>query len=130
MKKEIIIDGNNFSTLEEFYNEVDRKFTKELDFKTGHNLNAFSDILTGGFGVHEYEESIKVIWSNAQKSEINFGWDATIEFLNNKIKTCHSSDIDVVKEDIKRAEKHLGDTLYHCLVNIILTHEHIELIIQ
>ena len=66
---QIIIDGNNFNTLEGFYKEVDNKFTKNLDWETGHNLNAFNDILKGGFGVHEYGEAITIRWKNFSRSQ-------------------------------------------------------------
>jgi RNAse (barnase) inhibitor barstar len=60
----VIIDGNNFSDLESFYDEIDRVLTKDLNFKTGHNLDAFYDILCGDFGVFSYSESLKLIWAN------------------------------------------------------------------
>ena len=58
------IDGNNFSDLEGFYNEIDKILTKDLNWKTGHNLDAYNDLLRGGFGVHEYEEPIVLRWIN------------------------------------------------------------------
>lgn len=42
-----IIDGDDFSDLETFYVEVDKVLTLGLDIKTGHNLDAFNDILGG-----------------------------------------------------------------------------------
>ena len=38
------IDGNNFSDLEGFYNEIDKILTKDLNWKTGHNLDAYNDL--------------------------------------------------------------------------------------
>ena len=46
--KQIILDGNNFSNIEEFYDEIDRLLTKDLGWKTGHNLDAFNDLQTAG----------------------------------------------------------------------------------
>lgn len=68
-KQTIIINGNNFYDLETFYDEVDRVLTKDLNWKTGHNLDAFNDLLRGGFGAYEYEEPIKIIWTNINKSK-------------------------------------------------------------
>jgi len=68
-RKTIIIDGNNFSDLETFFDEIDRVLTKDLTWKTGHNMNAFNDLLLGGFGVYEYEEPVKIVWINFKKSE-------------------------------------------------------------
>jgi len=47
--------------------------TKDLDWKTGHNLNAFNDLLRGGFGVYEYEEPIKLVWTNFSNSKKTLG---------------------------------------------------------
>jgi RNAse (barnase) inhibitor barstar len=99
-KKTLIIDGKNFETLEEFYSETDKVLTKGLTWDTGHNLNAFNDLLRGGFGVHEYEEPIKLIWRNSNKSKFDL---------------------------IERRE---NETLYEILVSIIKDHEHIEFVEQ
>lgn len=71
--KEIIIDGNNFLTIEEFYNEMDKLLTKDLHWKTGHNLDAFNDLLRGGFGQHEYGEAIIIKWLHYEKSKKALG---------------------------------------------------------
>jgi RNAse (barnase) inhibitor barstar len=69
----IIINGDNFSDLESFYDEIDRVLTKNLDWQTGHNLNAFNDLLRGGFGVLEYEEPVKIIWTKYSESKKKLG---------------------------------------------------------
>ena len=40
MMRTYIIDGNKFSNIEGFYDEIDLIMTKGISFKTGHNLNA------------------------------------------------------------------------------------------
>lgn len=72
-KQTIIINGDNFSDLESFYDEIDRVLTKDLDWETGHNLNAFNDLLRGGFGVYEYEEPVKIIWTKFSESKRRLG---------------------------------------------------------
>ncbi len=99
-KMTLIIDGNNFETLEEFYSEADKVLTKGPTWDTGHNLNAFNDLLRGGFGIHDYEEPIKLIWKNSTKSK---------------------SDLIVRREN---------EAVYNILVSIIKGHEHIEFIEQ
>ena len=71
--KTFVLDGNRFDDLEGFYCEIDRLLTKDLDWETGHNLNAYEDLLCGGFGVHEYEEPIKIQWVNYKKSKQDLG---------------------------------------------------------
>ena len=79
-KQIIIINGNNFSDLESFFDEIDRVLTKDLDWQTGHNLNAFNDLLRGGFGVYEYEESVKIVWTDFYNSKDKLG-DELIDTL-------------------------------------------------
>lgn len=95
-KKTIVINGNNFSNLEQFYVEVDRVLTKDLGWRTGHNLDAFNDLLCGGFGVFGYDESIRLVWENSAKSK-------------NELT------------DIRQ-----GQTVYEILLEIIKSHEHID----
>jgi len=47
-KRRYSIDGRTFSTLEEFYGEVSRVLIPGESW--GRNLDAFNDILRGGFG--------------------------------------------------------------------------------
>jgi RNAse (barnase) inhibitor barstar len=83
-KQTITINGDNFHDLETFYNEIDKVLTKDLDWQTGHNLNAFNDLLRGGFGVYDYEEPIKLVWINFSHSIQTLGKeliDALVEII-------------------------------------------------
>lgn len=84
-KKTLVINANNFSTLEQFYDEAVAVLTKDLNWKTGHNLDAFNDLLRGGFGVHNYREPIVLIWQNAGKSRMDLS-EPTYETLVNIIR--------------------------------------------
>ena len=53
-----------------FYDEVERVFTFGLDRKIGRNLNAFNDILRGGFGRHEYGQPIHIQWLAYEKASV------------------------------------------------------------
>jgi RNAse (barnase) inhibitor barstar len=96
----IIINGGNFADIDGFYNEIDNVFTSELDWRTGHNLNAFNDILQGGFGIYEYQDSIQIVWTNSVKSKKDLS-----DLIDNK-------------------------TLYQIITDIIKDQNHIELIEQ
>lgn len=59
-RQEFTIDGRHFFTMAGFYDEIESVFTCGLDWKSGRNLNAFNDILRGGFGRHEYGQPIHI----------------------------------------------------------------------
>lgn len=77
----LTIDGNRFSDLETFYSEMDRILTKDLNWQTGHNLDALNDLLRGGFGVYGYEEPVKITWTNFRRSQKNLGSGLTQEIV-------------------------------------------------
>lgn len=116
-KRTIIIDGNNFSDLETFYTEIDRVMTKDLGWDTGHNLDAFNDLLRGGFGVFDYGEPIILIWKNNSKSRVDLGVEATRKYYEYR-----NSEDDEPDEPVSKNEQ----TLYEIIAEIISRHEHIE----
>lgn len=126
MKKLIVIDGNNFNNLEEFYDEISKLFTDGCLW--GRNLDAFSDILMGGFGVFDEPEEIKVKWINCAKSKIDLGYPETLVWLNKKIKTCHPSNINNVKQEISEAQQNKGQTLFDIIVEIISEDIELEMV--
>lgn len=90
MKQTITIDGTHFSTIDEFFDEIDTLLTKNLSWKTEHNMDSFHDLLRGGFGMHETGEEIEFYWIHADKSQQDFGYDATVlyweKFFKNVIQ--------------------------------------------
>ena len=98
--KTFILDGNNFSNMEGFYCEIDKLLTKNLKWKTGHNLNAFNDLLRGGFNVHEYNEPITIRWINYAKSKKDLG-DEMVLIILEIMLDCDDSDHNVKVELVR-----------------------------
>jgi RNAse (barnase) inhibitor barstar len=66
--REYVFDGNKFNSPKTFFKYSEGILTYELSWETGRNLNAFNDLLHGGFGRHDAGEIIKVKWINMGKS--------------------------------------------------------------
>jgi RNAse (barnase) inhibitor barstar len=64
------IDGSRFSTLERFYDEVSRVLLPGAEW--GHNLDAFNDILRGGFGTPDGGFILR--WRNVGLSRERLGY--------------------------------------------------------
>ena len=73
MKKRYEIDSTNFSNREEFYDEISTKLIPGREW--GRNLDAFNDILNGGFGTPE--EGFVLVWRNSNISRRKIGADFT-----------------------------------------------------
>jgi len=123
----IKLNGDRFSNLEEFYNEVENQLTRNINFKFGRNLDAFNDILRGGFGVFEFEEPIELIWLNSDKSKADLGFSETIRLLESMIQNCHPANRRSIEKELELAKRLEGENLFDKIVQIIKTHKHIKL---
>ncbi len=112
------IDGTKFSTLEEFYEEISKVLIPEAEW--GRNLDAFNDILRGGFGTPETGFTIK--WVNSEISRERLGYIETVRQLQKRLKTCHSSNREYVSEELAKAKNQEGTTVFDWLVEIIKIH--------
>lgn len=120
MRYKITIDGTHFSTIDEFYNEMDKLLTKNLSWKTGHNMDAFHDLLRGGFGVHEVGEGIDFYWVHTNKSRQDLGYEATVLYWEKILQNCHPSNCEKIMQKIELAQSNQGETLFDIIVTEIL----------
>ena len=67
----IYLDGSVISDMKSFYEEADRKLTK--DFVSGRNFAAFNDLLRGGFGLFRLGEPIVLHWTDFTNSSGKLG---------------------------------------------------------
>jgi RNAse (barnase) inhibitor barstar len=111
------IDGERFATLEEFYSEIDRIMHLSA---WGRNLDAFNDILRGGFGTPE--EGFTIRWKNHNVSRERLGYPETVRQISLRLERCHPSNRETVLQHLKDAEQGRNQTAFDWLVDIIRKH--------
>ncbi len=72
-EKWIFIDGRDIHTLNDFFVQIEQKLTSKTDFKRVRNMNAFNNLLWGGFGIHEYGAPLHIVWIYAERSRQALG---------------------------------------------------------
>lgn len=112
------IDGAEFSSIEDFYDQISRKLIPNTSW--GRNLNAFNDILRGGFGTPRGGFILQ--WKNSQISKERLGYDETVRQLRARLLRCPSENRSRVAQELADAEKHEGETVFDWLVQIIRKH--------
>lgn len=113
----LVIDGSRFGDLDGFA----REFTKLLVDYTWHgNLDAFNDILRGGFGTPKGGFTLR--WLNSQQSRQALGWEATVKWYEQTLTTCHPSHRERLRTELDRARRHEGTTLFDWIIEIIRAH--------
>jgi RNAse (barnase) inhibitor barstar len=112
------IDGSRFATLEGFYDEVSRVLIPGADW--GRNLDAFNDILRGGFGTPDGGFVLR--WVNSDASRERLGHAETVRQLERRLQRCHPSNRPSVAQDLEQARRGEGATVFEWLLDIIAVH--------
>jgi RNAse (barnase) inhibitor barstar len=112
------IDGQEFSNLEEFYDVVSRVLIPGAEW--GRNLDAFNDILRGGFGTPE--GGFILHWKNSAESQERLAYPETIRQFEKRLTRCHRSNRGHVAKDLEEARRNSGPTVFDWLVEIIQVH--------
>lgn len=113
----LIIDGATFSDFEGFQQALSALLT---DYEWHGNLDAFNDILRGGFGTPESGWILR--WLNSDLSREALGYDATVKHLEQLLNTCHPSNISLMRQRIETARRTEGPTLFATIIEIIRIH--------
>ena len=77
--------------------------------------------------MYEYEEPVRLIWLHSDKSRKDLGWDETVKYLSAKLTTSRLANVESLKADLALAKTHTGKTLFELIIDIIESHNHIEL---
>jgi RNAse (barnase) inhibitor barstar len=112
------IDASRFTTLEGFFEEIGRVLIPDRVW--GHNLDAFNDILRGGFGTPA--EGFTIEWRSHTLSRERLGYEETIRQLKRRLEKCHPQNRDSVSTDLTLAQSHVGPTVFDWLIEIIRRH--------
>lgn len=113
----LLIDGSLFADLAGFAEQ----FSAHLDDYTWRdNLDAFNDILRGGFGTPEGGFTLR--WEHSDLSRVRLAHAAMAERLEKVLAKCHSTNRPRVSEELDAARRGEGPTLFDELVEIIRAH--------
>jgi hypothetical protein len=113
----LVIDGGHFSDLDGFTREFSRLL---VNYTWRGNLDAFNDLLRGGFGTPENGWMLR--WFNSELSRSALGYEATIQRLEWVLLTCHPSHRLNIEDRIRRARRGQGPTLFDEIVDTIREH--------
>lgn len=117
------LEGARFATLEGFFAEVGRVLIPGAAW--GRNLDAFDDILRGGFGTPP--GGFTLVWRDAARSRRTLGYPETVRQLEQRLARCHPSNRALVAAELALARRGAGPTVFDWLTAIIAQHDDIAL---
>jgi RNAse (barnase) inhibitor barstar len=120
MKQLYEINGNDFSTLEEFFALICRILFTETNYSGKTNLDALNDMFRGGFGTPENGFILR--WVNSKLSRQRLGYSETVKQLEKRLTECHPRNVNHFTEQLDQARRQLGPTVFDWLIDIIEIH--------
>ena len=130
MAKRICIDGNNISNKKSLYQEINRVFMADEDWKIGESLDAINDLFYGGFGLIKGNEPVELIWKNFNHNKELFGFDFTLDFYKEKLKQPEIFSTKIIQKNINDLENGKSLSYFDMILEIIAEHENITLIAE
>jgi RNAse (barnase) inhibitor barstar len=116
--REYVLAGSKIEPLEDFYDEVSRVLLPGACW--GRNLNAFNDILRGGFGTPK--EGFTLRWAHSRASRKALGYSETARQLKRRFAECHALNRETVSIELAHARSGAGPTVFDWLGEIIREH--------
>jgi RNAse (barnase) inhibitor barstar len=111
-----IVDGANFSNLEEFWKEIERIFSFTVSNIEGfkRSFSSLRDLLA------ILPKDTIVVWKNSKLSVKRLGFAETINMLQETQKNCHPSWNEIITKEIELAQYNLGETIFDVVVKIFV----------
>ncbi|MBF8458221.1 ribonuclease inhibitor [Kaistella sp. G5-32] len=126
--KQFFIKGENIKDISAFYEEMNRLFMRNEDWKIGASLDALDDLFYGGFGEIKGNEDVELIWQHFQENRKVLGLETTLEFYEKKLRSPEIFNSKLIQEKIKELNEGTGQTYFEIILKIISDHPNIHLI--
>ncbi|GAB3352662.1 hypothetical protein GCM10027566_12270 [Arachidicoccus ginsenosidivorans] len=125
--KQVEIQGSHIFDIASFYEEINRVFMQQEDWKLGQTLDGFNDLLYGGFGLLNPSEEISLIWKDIQSSKAALGLETTRKYYLGKLAPKSPFNKNHFKAALQQLEAGQGKTYFDLIIEIIEAHPNIHL---
>lgn len=96
------------------------------DWKLGNSLDAFNDLLYGGFGAIEGGERVTLVWQQMEKNRLDLGYEVTRQYYEEKFLAHSAFNKDYFREKLEALNNGTGQTYFDMLLEIIADHPNIR----
>ena len=128
MAQEILITGSNIHDITSFYREINRVFMHNENWQIGESLDAFNDLLYGGFGAMDNNETVNILWKDIELSKKALDYEATKAYYLNKLQPSSPFNKQYFSAKLKELEAGVGETYFDIVMKILSEHSNIILV--
>jgi len=128
MVKQIEIQGSAVNDIASFYEEINRVFMEGEDWTIGQNLDAFNDLLVGGYGALQGAQSVDLVWYDMDHSQQALGHQTTRAYYLDKLRPGSPYNKKLFEEKLAALESGRGETYFDTILAILSEHPIIKVI--
>ena len=128
MVKQIEIEGNSINDIASFYEEINRVLMAEESWIIGHSLDAFDDLLFGGYGTLQGTQSVELLWYHMDHSRQALGDQTTRVYYLDKLRPGSPYNKKRVEEKLAALERGTGETHFVNILTILADNPRISVI--
>ncbi len=125
---QLIIEGDQIHDIPSLYKEINRVFMKEESWELGNSLDAFDDLLYGGYGVLKDVQQVSIVWKNMEQSRAALGYEVTKAYYEEKLKPGSPFNHEFFRKKLLELEQGTGETYFDVLQTILANHTNLTLI--
>lgn len=118
-RRTIVVDGEKFSDLRGFYQEMDRLLQPQGAKVPTRSLDALNDLLRGGLSSPTVFEPLAIRWIHSEKSRQDLGYGATAAYYEAALSRVHPGNRARMEKRLEEALRGEGETLFERICGII-----------
>lgn len=96
-------------------------------WQLGHSLDAFNDLLYGGFGAIDGREPFILLWKDMAQSKAALGYEVTKRYYEEKLLPDSPFNKEHFREKLAALEEGSGQTYFDIVMEIIGEHGNVKL---
>ncbi|MGY5766304.1 barstar family protein [Brachybacterium sp. DNPG3] len=121
------IDGTRIDTIGDLYDQFDREFMREEDWRMGASLDALDDVLYGLDARTSSGDPAVVVWHDHARSREALGVAATERWLLDKLDRPGTFDTTRFRADLDALRAGTGRTYFDIVLEVFADHPLVDL---
>ena len=118
----IILEGKDIVDIPSFYTQINAQLMQGEDWSLGESLDAFNDLLYGGFGAAKDADLLEIEWHDIDISRKHLGIETTKAYYQAKIQHGKPYNTALFQEKLQALAQGRGPTYFDILIEIIQSH--------
>ena len=118
----IYLEGSTITDIPAFYKQLNEQLMQDENWRLGESLDAFDDVLYGGYSKWKDYDQLEIVWKDIAVSERSLGVATTKAYYQSKLEPNSPFNQQFFEEKLKHLEAGTGQTYFDILMEIIESH--------